>query len=471
MSTILGLNFGHDGAACIVKDGKLEFAISTERITRHKKQSGFTDQVIDYLLNAMQISINGIDYIAASDFKQELIGNNYAIDELEVKGKSIKTFIIPHQLSHCASAYYTSSFDQSYCYSMDCSLGGPEANSLVAYGENNKLIAEYCPGEMVGIVYGDVTERLGLGPALHKSGTTMGLASYGKPFDFDYKTYSNEIKVKMNIAATVQKIFESRVLSNIGEIGNKTTNLCLSGGSLLNCNANSRVVRESKFNRYHLFPACGDDGTAVGSALYTSHHIHDEPRYSYNSQDLCYTGNNYNSTTPDYKYIANEIAKGKIIGWFQGRSEFGPRALGNRSILADPRNIHNRELINHVIKSREWFRPFAPAVLAEYYQEWFDFPIESPYMLFTALVKQPSLIPAVTHVDGTARFQTVEKDSNLHYYELIKAFGELTGVPVLLNTSLNGNGQPIIETEEEAAYFYENSNLDMMIINGRIVND
>jgi len=329
-------------------------------------------------------------------------------------------------------------------------------------------MAMYCPAEMVGVLYGEVTEKLGLGPALHKAGTTMGLASYGTPFDFDYQSYTDEIKHKMNVAASVQDLFEKKVLNVLSELDDKTDNLCLSGGSFLNCNANSKVVMYSKFKNVHHFPACGDDGTSVGSALYVAHHILGESRHDYQQKDLCYTGREYQSQTPDYEYIAKQLADGKIIGFFQGRSEFGPRALGNRSILADPRNFHNRELINHVVKNREWFRPFAPVTLEECYQDWFDFPIPSPYMLYTAQVKQPEKIPAVTHVDGSARFQTVTEESNKHYYEIIKAFGNLTGVPVLLNTSLNGNGQPILETEEDAREFYKNSNLDMMVVNGII---
>jgi carbamoyltransferase len=469
MSIVLGLNFGHDGSVCVVKNGKLETAISTERITKKKKQESFTDEVVEYVLESSNLSLDDIDCVATNDFKQEVFGNECLVDELVIKNKKFKTYIIPHHLAHCASAYYTSSFNEAYCFSMDCSMGKVEANSLVAYGKGNQLIAEYCPATMVGVLYGEVTEKLGLGPALHKAGTTMGLASYGTPFDFDFESYSDDIKHKMNVAATIQDLFEKDVLHHINQIDSKTDNLCLSGGSFLNCNANSKIIKNSKFKNFHHFPACGDDGTSVGSALYVSHHILNLPRHNYESQDLCYTGKDYESQTPDYEFIAKQLASGKIIGWFQGRSEFGPRALGNRSILADPRNFHNRELINHVVKNREWFRPFAPVVLEECYQDWFDFPIPSPYMLYTAQVKQPEKIPAVTHIDGSARFQTINEKTNPHYYNLIKAFKDLTGVPVLLNTSLNGNGQPILETEDEAEEFFKNSNLDLMIINGTIL--
>jgi carbamoyltransferase len=469
MSIILGLNFGHDGSVCLVKDGKLEFAITTERLTKVKKQHGFTDEVIRHVLESTNTKLDDIDCVATNDFKQEVFGNEYLVDTFNVLGKEIKTYIISHHMAHCASAYYTSPFKQAHCFSMDCSMGKLEANSLIAYGEGNKITAEYCPGEMVGVLYGEVTEKLGLGPALHKAGTTMGLASYGTPFNFDYQSYTDDIKHKMNVAASVQNLFENKVLNILNGMEQRSDNLCLSGGSFLNCNANSKVVKHSKFKNFHHFPACGDDGTAVGSALYVAHNILGESRYNYETQDLCYTGRENQVKTPDYEYIAKQIADGKIIGFFQGRSEFGPRALGNRSILADPRNFHNRELINHVVKNREWFRPFAPVVLEEFYQDWFDFPIPSPYMLYTAQVKQPEKIPAVTHVDGSARFQTVNEKTNKHYYGIIKEFGRLTGVPVLLNTSLNGNGQPILETEEDAKEFFKNSNLDLMVINGTIL--
>ena len=466
MANILGLQFGHDGSVCLVKDGKLEFAIGTERISKIKKQQGFTNEIINYVLDSCGLTLDDIDCVATNDFKQELFGNDYLVDNFVIQGKELKCYIIPHHLAHCASVFYTSPFHEAHCFSMDCSMGKIEANSLVAYGRGKNLKAMYCPGEMVGVLYGEVTEKLGLGPALHKAGTTMGLSSYGTPFDFDYQSYTDDIKHKMDVAASVQNLFENKVLNVLNDIDQQSDNLCLSGGSFLNCNANSEVVRKSKFKHFHHFPACGDDGTSVGSALYVAHHILGEARYNYDVKDLCYTGRDYQGQTPDYDHIAKQLADGKIIGFFQGRSEFGPRALGNRSILADPRNFHNRELINHVVKNREWFRPFAPVTLEECYQDWFDFPIPSPYMLYTAQVKQPEKIPAVTHVDGSARFQTVTEKSNKHYYEIIKAFGKLTGVPVLLNTSLNGNGQPILETEEDAREFYKNSKLDMMIVNG-----
>jgi carbamoyltransferase len=185
MANILGVQFGHDGSVCIVKDGKLEVSIATERITRKKKDQGFNDDVIDYVLDQSDLSLDDIDCIATNDFKQEVFGNDYIVDKYPIRDKEFKIYIIPHHLAHCASVYYTSPFNDSYCFSMDCSMGKLEANSLVAYGKGKELIAEYCPQRMEGVLYGEVTEKLGLGPALHKAGTTMGLASYGTSFEFD----------------------------------------------------------------------------------------------------------------------------------------------------------------------------------------------------------------------------------------------------------------------------------------------
>lgn len=522
---ILGLNYGHDGSACIVKDGKLISAISSERITRIKKYSGVTKEVIEYVLSESNLEIKDIDVIALSDYfsnnnntlklysnnveidytNDQIFENNHAIVDGVLLGVEKPVYIIPHHMSHCASAYYTSNYMSSLCFSMDSSFGKIKSNSLLAIGNGNKLTSIECPGLMIGVGYAMFTEMLGLGPALHKAGTTMGLASYGEPIEelvlnidkyisesffeeentyiayyenlwkkwtgskniFTIKEAAN--KKGMNIAASIQYLFEQSISKYLSKKYNDIENLCLSGGSMLNCNVNSYIKNNNNFKNIHHFPACGDDGVSVGAALYTAHHIFDEPRNIYSYSDIAYLGKKYEYEEPDYKRIANMIADGKIIAWFMGKSEYGPRALGNRSILADPRNFHNRELINFVIKNREWFRPFAPVVLEEKAQEWFDFDKPSPFMLYIAKVINPEKIPAVTHVDGTARLQTVNLLTNKPYYNLIKEFEKITGVPILINTSLNGNGEPIIETEKDAMIFFENSNVDAMVLNGKIL--
>jgi carbamoyltransferase len=167
--------------------------------------------------------------------------------------------------------------------------------------------------------------------------------------------------------------------------------------------------------------------------------------------------------------IAGLLAEGKIVALCHGRSEFGPRALGNRSLLADPRRMEMRDTINFKVKRREWFRPFAPAVLAEHLHEWFELDDESPFMLLIAKVKQPERIPAVSHVDGTARVQTVRERDNPFLHRVISAFHRLTGVPVLLNTSLNGNGEPLVETPADALRFFNEGTIDAVVVNDRLM--
>ena len=528
---VLGLNFSHDGAAAIVKDGKLVTAISSERITRVKKQFGVTDEVIDYVLSEAGITLDEIDCIALTDYKEEYNHNTlrlYDPDDNEIdvtsykmginrfvmrgriRGRIFDVHVLPHHVCHAASAYYTSNFDEAVCLSVDSSFGGIVDNSLIFKGEGTKLEIIDCPKLISGIGYAVFTECLGFIPAYAKAGTTMGLAAYGTPLpevimninqylqdmfypmpidedpiqtELTYRQFwgnmwgklSNKhphelsFKEAADLAATIQLLLEMSITEVTKAIQHISPNLCLSGGSLLNCNTNYRIKKSTSFKNIHHFPACGDDGNAVGAALYVAHNLFDEPRYTYKSSEICYTGKKYDYFEPDYDKIAKMIADGKVIAWFMGASEYGPRALGNRSILADPRSYHTREKLNHVVKNREWFRPFAPVVLEEEAHNWFDFDGPSPYMLYTCPVLQPKEIPAATHVDGTARHQTINEEHNPPYYRLVKAFYDLTGVPVLINTSLNGNGEPILETEEDALKFLETARVDALVLNGRII--
>lgn len=525
---VLGLHYGHDGSACIVKDGKLLVAISSERITKKKKFIGVTNEVIDYVLDVAGITDKQIDYIALSDWSDSstfetielfdrenkiystsgvVFDNECAKVVAKFRNREIPALIIPHHLSHCASAFYTSNFDNALCLSLDSSFYKMKCNSAIAFGNGNKLEIIACPNMIVGMGYSIFTEQLGFFPAHNKAGTVMGLASYGKPHPdvvANIEKYVNEsyflkddmvlvetywrelwqklatglpldfFKTKVMLAASIQYILQASLAETVRRMSNMdykdtSDNLCLSGGSLLNCVSNARIKNDGIFKNVHHFPACGDDGIAVGAALYLSHHILDIPRTTYTSDELCYLGKNYDIVEPDYKVIANMIADGKIVAWFMGSSEFGPRALGNRSILADPRNYHNRELINFMIKDREWYRPFAPSVLEEEYDKWFDLLEPSPYMLYTANVLQPKEVPAITHIDGTARPQTVNEQHNKYYYRLIKEFFNQTNVPMLLNTSLNGKDKPILETEQDALEFFYNSDVDAIVINGKLI--
>jgi len=487
---------------------------------------GVSDDLLDYVFDSISIDASDIDYIALSDWtdqfafhpikvryegKEEghlwnrIYGNKCLDLEIDFRGRTIPGFHIGHQLSHAAAAFYTSPFDEAHCFTMDASGARNENNSLIAYGKYKELVALECPGLMVGLVYSFFTEWLGIGHQLFKAGALMALAGYGKviqrvqdnldsyvnecffPDGKDYHPWlkalwkdlsdasphfehkDSDSEKAQNIAATLQYIFENAILKCINDIdSNGVKNLCLSGGSMLNCNANSLVLRQGQFENIHLFPGCGDDGCAIGASLYVAHHILGRKRRKYKDSEICYLGPNRRTVKPDYSYLAQALAQGKIIAWCNGRSEFGPRALGNRSILADPRDYKNRERINFEIKHREWYRPLAPVVLEEHAQEWFDFPVKSPFMLFTMPIRNPDLIPAVSHVDNSARIQTVSEKDNPHYYRLIKEFHSLTGVPVLINTSLNGNSESIVETDEQAFDLYAKVGVDILVLNGKI---
>ena len=530
---ILGINFGHDGAVCVIKNGKLVAALSHERIARSKKTSGVTETLIRLVLDEAGLKPEDIDAIGCTEYsnfnidlpiivkhENNVVKNTpfiYGNQVVKLKciffGKEIDLISIPHHLGHCASAYYTSNFDKSWCFSLDASGQFVETNSLIAFGDGNKLRWIECPGNMVGWFYARFTQKLGVGDPLHKAGSTMALASFFEPrqetinnidkyVDMSYvrlglskyptavndsnvdnlflelsngkrgfnnlESISDEAK---QIASDLQYIFEESILDTINNKIPKddTLNISLAGGSFLNCNVNTRIKKETRFKSIHHFPACGDDGNAVGAALYVAHNIFDEPRQKYDVQDLCYLGPSYDYTEPDYEKIASMLAEGKIIAWFSGRSEYGPRALGNRSLLADPRNIENKTKLNSQIKKRERYRPFGPVVLEEESHKWFDFDGPSPYMLYTAQVLQPEKIPAVLHVDNTARMQTINKEINEPYYKLVKEFFKQTGVPILLNTSLNGPGQPIVESEVHAMNFLNDTDVDALVLNGKLI--
>lgn len=528
MANIMGIHLGHDGGVAIVKGNKLVFAISSERVTRIKKMFGITPEVVNYALNNSGLKLEEIDLITFTDyfpeysngtcklfingqewgiFTQGVVGNQIVNNAyFEIMGRKIPAIGVPHHMAHCASAFYTSPFESSFCFSLDSSTGYLAWNSLIAFGQGNKMSAIKCPGLMVGNLYTKFTYQLGIGDPLHKAGSTMGLASYGNPlnnvvkninsyvdrcffdremiFEDEFKKFWKEIsgqdegfdskykdsRKSMNIAASLQLIFEEAILKCVNSIDNQgLENICLAGGSMLNCNVNSRILKESKFKNVHLFPGCGDDGMSVGSALYIAHNILNEPRYNYKNHEICYLGGGKETDLEiDYSEIAQEIKSGKIIAWFNGRSEYGPRALGNRSILADPRNFHTRELLNFVIKKREWFRPFAPVILKDKIGNWFDWNKESPFMLFTAQSKRPSEVPSITHIDGSARMQTIDEETNKHYFNIVKSFYHQTSVPMIINTSLNGNGEPVLETEQDALNFFNNTDTDILVLNGKI---
>jgi len=282
----------------------------------------------------------------------------------------------------------------------------------------------------------------------------------------------------MDAAANIQYLLEHALVKFAQTLYEETKefndgNLCLAGGTLLNCNANYRILTETGFERIHFFPACGDDGISAGSALYMEHFGFGTPRKEYTTQELAYLGiqyahqpySNYTPQPLDLDVVADSVADGKIVCWYQGRSEFGPRALGNRSFVSDPRRKEMKDILNSRVKFREWFRPFAPVVLEEHKEEWFNMDFESPFMLHTVPCKKPQEIPSGVHIDNTARVQTLTRDHNPIFYDLISKFNDRTGVPIVLNTSLNVKGEPIVETPEDAMKLFDESDVDILVIN------
>lgn len=308
-----------------------------------------------------------------------------------------------------------------------------------------------------------------------------GWRHFNREYQMAFTKEESDSQEVMNIAADVQYIAErslvkySQQLYNESETINKG-NLCVAGGTFLNCNANYKIITETSFERMHLFPACGDDGTSVGSALYVNHVIKHYPRVMYKNNELMYLGfrypyqpkSQYEPIDYDVNYVAQKISEGKIVCWYKGRSEFGPRALGNRSFITDPRNKDMKDILNSRVKFREWFRPFAPVVLNEHKEEWFNMNFESPFMLFTVPCKRPMEIPSAVHIDNTSRVQTLNKDDNEEFYELINEFYKITGVPIVMNTSLNIKGEPIVETPEEVMNLFENSDVDILVLNDKM---
>ena len=312
----------------------------------------------------------------------------------------------------------------------------------------------------------------------------------------------------MDIAASIQKVTEKIMLLLTKSLKKEygISNLCLAGGVALNCVANGKILQEKIFENIWVQPAAGDAGGSLGAALAYWHIDLNKEREEIKKDNMCgsYLGNEFREVEITEKFdeiganyekldqneiinkTANDLANGKAVGWFQGRMEFGPRALGNRSILGDPRSDTMQKNLNLKVKYRESFRPFAPSILREDLNEWFEMNADSPYMLFVSDVKKDktkdltddqkklfgidllnikkSEIPAVTHVDYSARIQTVSKETNLLYYKLIEKFKEKTNCPVLVNTSFNIRGEPIVHTPEDAFKCFMGTELDVLVV-------
>lgn len=330
---------------------------------------------------------------------------------------------------------------------------------------------------------------------LHFFTRRSGYPSYFGEKPKDYEKLCKENQHYADIAASIQLFTEETILKLLKTLKQKTglENLCIAGGVGLNSVANGRILREGPFKNVFVQPAAGDDGGSLGAALYVYHAVRKKKR-SYQMQHA-YFGKGFTNTEVQsflkskkipfvkmedeklFPFLGDKISKGSVIGFFQGRAEWGPRALGNRSILADPRSAGMKEIVNTKIKFREPYRPFAPVVLQEKTAEYFDVdgsnhePLTA-YMLavFPVRKDKKKIIPAVTHVDGTGRLQVVTKKQNPRYYALIKAFGDLTGVYVLMNTSFNLKGEPVVNSPENAMKTFRASGLDLLVLENCVID-
>jgi len=602
-SLILGISaYYHDSAAVLLQDGEICAAAHEERFSRKKHDQSFPAKAVDYVLREAGIEVSDLSAIAFYDkpllkferlletyhafaprglksflsampvwIKEKLFMKKMLWDEMEkVAGKSIKKrpeLLFPeHHLSHAASAFYPSPFEEAAILTIDGV--GEWATTTICHGKGRDItiLREMLFPHSIGLLYSAFTYFLGfrVNSGEYK---LMGLAPYGNSdggavekykrlilehlvdlredgsicLNMEYFDYATGLKMchnqkwhdlfgiakrksesdfsqdYMDLAMAIQEVTEDIVIrlarTALEITGSK--NLVMAGGVALNCVANGRLLREniraeSLSSRCNLWiqPAAGDAGGALGAA-YAAYHIYQGgdravaaggrdkmhgsylgPAYSANDvQRMCrkYRARAEHRELADLTgKAAALLADGKIIGWHQGRMEWGPRALGGRSILGDPRHPEMQKRLNLKIKYREGFRPFAPSVLAEDVSEYFDIDGPSPYMLLVAPVKEErrnevptdynnldmyerlyhlrSDIPAVTHVDFSARIQTVHQDTNPRYWQLIKAFKKITGYALLVNTSFNVRGEPIVCTPEDAYQCFMRTEMDYLII-------
>lgn len=530
----------HDSAAAIIKDGALAAAAEEERFNRIRHTRGYPRQAVDFCLHQSGLGKKDIDVIAVSQDPYQYLGYlpaylspksflrktanlgifQYFKRRVAQEYPNAEVVYVPHHLSHAASAYRCSSFDEANILTIDAS-GETEtfAYFIGRHGKIQKIwdiklddFVGQAKKNSIGLVYAHLTNFLNLG--VHGEGKTMGLASYGAPrYDVSeilniktHKDYSVNRAIiekkyahlkrnsgrepitqeQKDLAASIQHALEESIY-NLAQESHRYSgirNFCLAGGCALNCNTNSRILAAPFCDALFVQPAANDGGTALGAALEATS-ILDKPVLF--DMEHAYWGPSFTNeeiekflkgTKIGYKYYNNieEIAAGlladrKIIGWFQGRMEIGPRALCNRSILADPSAPGMNDRVNNFIKHREPWRPFAPVVTEEDGDKFFENYAQSPFMLQTFYVKESAkyLLPAVTHIDGSARIQTVNREQNPRCYGLLKAFERQKGFPVLMNTSFNDQGEPIVCAPKDAFRCFASTGLDALVIGNFLV--
>ncbi len=589
---ILGISaFYHDSAAVIIENGIIIAAVQEERFSRVKHDARFPQHAIQYCLEQSGSTLNDIDYIVFFEkpflkferlletylsvapsglrsfmsamtvwLKEKLFQKKTITNELKKIQKDLKLkndlLFSEHHLSHAASAFYPSQFDEAIVLTLDGVGEWATTTVSIGRGKDLKIIKEIHFPHSLGLLYSAFTYYTGfkVNSGEYK---VMGLAPYGKPIykeiilkeivslkddgsfhlNQDYFDYCTGLKMTndkfsklfgrdvrkpdiepieqfhMDIAASVQKVIEEIVLKIVTHLKDqyKIDNLCLAGGVALNCVANGKIVQNKIFKNVWIQPAAGDAGGALGAALMVWHQHLNKGRDSKKQDSMMgsFLGPEFTDqeiqtrlTKQKAKFhilteneliekTATALSQEKAVGWFNGKMEFGPRALGARSIIGDPRSSNMQKELNLKVKFRESFRPFAPSILREHLNSWFNLNIDSPYMLLVTDVHDDkqipmssqeqklfgmeklnivkSEVPAITHVDYSARIQTVHKNTNPKYHMLIEKFHELTGCPILVNTSFNVRGEPIVCTPEDAFHCFMGTNLDILVCGNQIL--
>ena len=406
------------------------------------------------------------DHKEILDFKPKKLFDYYFKDNI---------YYIDHHQAHATYALINSGFDKSDILAID----GIGAKFRCIFIDKNENITDLTKQLPIGWLWNEMSKLTGFSSL--GASKLMGLVAYGKFNQYYYDVFDTIISgnvedkkydmFKMinldkygvkDLAHTLQKFTIDKIKQYVYPL-KSCNNICLAGGVAYNGYMNEELTKH--YENVFVPPAVGDEGQSLGIYQHADYILNNN-KHKTNT----FAGINYNyigNEEVNLKEVAQAIANGKIIGWFQGKSESGNRALGNRSILADPRNPDIKDIINQTIKKREDFRPFAPAVLEEYYKEYFDTNSPSPYMSRICKVKS-NKVPGITHVDGTARIQTVNKNFNEKFYNLINEFYKITGIPMLLNTSFNCQ-EPIVETPEDAIKTFNKTNLDLLVINSYIL--
>lgn len=589
---ILGLSFFyHDSAAVLLVDGKPVAMAEEERFSRKKHDSGFPLLAANFVLEQAGITSKDLDWVvfyekpflklerilktdmatfptAPHVFVESL--KHLFLDKLwirdiiakQLKFDPKKVLFSEHHVSHAASAFYCSPYQEAAIVTID-GVGEWDVTTIgVGKGKDIKILKEIRFPHSIGLLYSAFTAFLGF-EVNEGEFKVMGMAPYGTPkyadkvrqmirffddgsyaLDLSYfsfhrslsKTYSKkfvdvfgkprdpkskfftrntgwpsyfgpkpegaefekiaqEQEYYADVAASVQAVLEEAVVRLCKQAYGltKCDKLCLAGGVGLNSVANWKIIEQTPFKEMYVQPAAGDAGGAIGAALLTEvlitgkrpEYVLDHANFgkSFTNEEikkfLDETGVTYEFIPEEDKLlqtIADEIAGGKVIGYFAGRFEWGPRALGYRSILADPRRADMKDIVNTKIKFREPYRPFAPSVLVEHVEEFFDIPqpakhYPARFMLYVVNVKpdKRQVIPAITHVDGTGRLQTVFKETNPRYWKLINAFYQKTKVPLVLNTSFNLKGEPIVTSPKDAFSTFSRSGIDTLVLENYIV--